>query len=262
MKTDSDNLAPHSHSRFRWMAGSTAAAVAASSTAIAETVQITQTGNSINATSGSLNADLTGDGTADIPMLVSMRNSGTSPANPMGSTVRFFNFVEADSSGGSIAFALFSNRYNLTMASGTEYYVSAAGNSSFGPNPKTLRSLHPVVFTDARINGGTPSNGFLDIRSASLTPTNNSITFVRLVFDDASPTAPTGIITGGADKAWLSPAERAAVLSQISRLSRKIKKLKGKVRKKKQVGTFKKALKLNRKVRKLKKKQRALRASL
>jgi len=114
------------------------------------------------------------------------------------------------------------------------------------------------VFSDTRINGGAISNGFLDIHSAALSPTSNTVTFVRLVFDDESPTAPSGITAGGTNKKWLTPGERAALISQISKLSRKIKKLKAKAKKAKRAGNFSKAKKLNKKIKKLKKQLSAL----
>lgn len=47
-----------------------------------------------------------------------------------------------------------------------------------------------MVFSGSRINGGLPAEGFLDVRASSLSPDNNSLTGLQLVFDDTSINLP------------------------------------------------------------------------
>ena len=56
-----------------------------------------------------------------------------------------------------------------------------------------LRSLAPVVFSDENIRNGTQTYGWLDITAVANHPGEKRLTVHRLIFDDASATAPTGV---------------------------------------------------------------------
>ena len=65
-------------------------------------------------------------------------------------------------------------------------YATGHGNSVF-------RALAPVAFSDANIRNGTQTNGWLDITAMATHPGEKRLTVHRLIFDDASTTAPTGL---------------------------------------------------------------------
>jgi hypothetical protein len=53
--------------------------------------------------------------------------------------------------------------------------------------------LAPVAFSDGNIRNGTQTNGWLDITAVANHPGEKRLTVHRLIFDDASATAPTGV---------------------------------------------------------------------
>ena len=64
-----------------------------------------------------------------------------------------------------------------------------------GVSRQTAQLVREVVafsFSDANINSGVVSNGWLDI-SASSGPAGLEVRINRLIFDDASTTAPSGV---------------------------------------------------------------------
>ena len=64
-----------------------------------------------------------------------------------------------------------------------------------GTSARNIKYLNPVTFTDSRINGGLPTDGYLEVNSIAAGSTANSVTLTRFVFDDASTTRPTGVST-------------------------------------------------------------------
>lgn len=140
-----------------------ALAIAGASAANGATVQITFADNVVSLSSGINNfvLDLTGDTVIDLF------------ASTLTSGVRLLSLSTA-----LIAQARTSN--------GT---VQLAGR---GNALATDRALVPFVFTDIRINGPAATNGFLDVEGWA-TGFTASLKIHRLIFDDASTTAPTGL---------------------------------------------------------------------
>ena len=160
--------------------GALAASVAATQ---ASTVQITLTGNKLTTSINTLNADLTGDGTADIAFgSPGQRIAGHSPGvsfqlNGIGSRLRAqFN----TGSGGSYAVQ-------------AEFAGGGKGTIFENGGPKhDIKYLNPITFTDARINGGASTQGYLEVNAFNTSKTLHTIALTRLVFDNASTTLGTG----------------------------------------------------------------------
>ena len=57
----------------------------------------------------------------------------------------------------------------------------------------TDRALVPFAFSDARINNSGVTSGFLDMEGLSIRGSTSILQIHRLIFDDASTTAPTGL---------------------------------------------------------------------
>ena len=163
------------------VSGALAATVASSQAA---TVQITLSGNQISTSGGStLNADVTGDAVFDIGL-------GISRVNLINGIVSAYVHV------GSIR--LDARFLNGTVAYGTVRFAEGGvGTAYAGDVPDyNITYLNPISFTDARINGGAATQGYLEVNSISNADVC-SIALTRLVFDDASTTLGTdGLSTG------------------------------------------------------------------
>jgi hypothetical protein len=82
------------------------------------------------------------------------------------------------------------------------YIVEVGGVGADGATVQLVREVRAFSFTDANINGGLETNGWLDL-SATSGPAGQEVRIHRLIFDDASTTAPTGVaFTDGAYPAW------------------------------------------------------------
>ncbi len=159
--------------------GALAASVAATQ---ASTVQITLTGNKLTTSINTLNADLTGDGTADI----AFGSTGQRIAGSLfgvsfklnGATARLRAQFSTDS--GSYA-------VQAEFAGGGKGTISENGGSKHD-----ITYLNPITFTDARINGGASTQGYLEVNAFNTSQTLHTIALTRLVFDNASTTLGTG----------------------------------------------------------------------
>jgi hypothetical protein len=69
-------------------------------------------------------------------------------------------------------------------------YVYNSGKSSA---VAALRTLVAVAFSDANIRSGALTNGWLDISGEASEPGEKKLTVHRLIFDNNSATAPTGL---------------------------------------------------------------------
>ena len=130
-------------SAAKWLPGAMAlaATTAGSQAAI---VQITLTGNKISSTSAggdSINADLTGDGTADYSLDGANRVVRTNGA--------FLMFP----SGLNVGAALFSGGYGALAAFSAGAAVGDTGLNN-GAGIQSATALNPITFSDSRINGG------------------------------------------------------------------------------------------------------------
>ena len=147
-----------------------ALAIAGASAASGATVQITFANNVMSTSAGLtlFEADLSGDGAADVRGLSS---DGT--------------FVELNSLDSvRIASAMLIN--NGTNAI---HYLKGVGKGGSGLS----RGLVAFDFVDNGVNGGNSTAGWLDVSASATTASGASIQIHRLIFDDASTTAPTGL---------------------------------------------------------------------
>lgn len=148
-----------------------ALATAGASMANGATVQITFANNFVaNASTGGLtsfNGDLTGDMIADI----------------VGSSFAFRADIRVP--GGAIL--------GLASYSGSSSYVVSVGGGVLNlSGPATLQAVASINFSDTNVNGGAVTNGWLDL-TASASSSGYKVQVNRLIFDDTSVTAPTGV---------------------------------------------------------------------
>jgi hypothetical protein len=173
-------------SAAKWLPGAMALAATTASSQAA-TVQITLTGNKLSSTGNQLNADLTGDLVADTSL--SMAQFGTGQVK-----VRL---------GGA------NREISAKFVAGESYYGVdarfAAGvgvESSVGARPKSISYLNPVTFSDARINGGSPTGAWLQVNAFNTSATSQTVELARLIFDDASTTRPGFSSIPGVQTEW------------------------------------------------------------
>jgi len=165
----------------RFLATSLTTGLAASA-GNAATVQITLTGNNFSSSTGNnLASDVTGDGISDISF------SSTS-AYGSGAT----NFVRVNINGSLIIAARDSASGGTADA---KFTVGGHVANSIGAGSFTSIGYNYITFTDARINGGAATDGYLEVRAFS---GNNEqrLTLVRVIFDDASTTRPPAANAG------------------------------------------------------------------
>jgi hypothetical protein len=154
----------------RFVVGALAAAGA--SAANATTVQISFPNNVVSSATGTTNfvGDLTGDGTMDVSPLV---------GDGLSAQLRPIGAGSAYARAGFLIGPMFS-----VALGGISYNASA-------PDVLLKRRLVSFSFSDGLIGVGTRS-GWLDV-SARGTLGLYEVQIHRLIFDDASPTAPTGL---------------------------------------------------------------------
>ena len=254
------------------MAGSGAVVgVLASTSSTAGVRQITLSGNQL--TSGgpnSLSADVTRDGVVDLPNLASSTTTGnsfsfiTSGRNYVRNSVNtvalfsfngatFKNFGYASFRSGytsTTSFSSVTNSFYYFFASAGGYYTNQGYNT--GSSPTSATGLTAITFTDARINGGAPTQGFVNTRAFNTNPITHTVQLVRTIFNDANTAAPPGINPNVTYREFDPTiyAQRASLGNKIKKLKKKAKKLKKKNKTK--------SKKLKKKAKKLQKKLAAL----
>ncbi|NWK56449.1 PEP-CTERM sorting domain-containing protein [Verrucomicrobiaceae bacterium N1E253] len=179
------NKAKHnSHGLTKTLSAIGAAVITVTAATHAATVQITFTNNHvINNNVGDLMfADLTGDNIDDIVL--------GAVSKPPFST----NGIQRSIAGRQAV-------ADQTFISGVGYFygAQAAGSNSEASSRSLAQQyyLMSIPITDARINGGTPTTAWMETH-ASASSGNYKITITRLVFDDASTAAPSGVTANGA----------------------------------------------------------------
>lgn len=255
------------------MAGSGAVVgVMASTGAIAGVRQITLSANQI--TSGganTLSADVTGDGVADLPYLQFVTTTNLTNTYTAAANFYYRNRVLASvfSSGPGVAKLFGSARLvtgftsnvaeTMRYSSFTSYSASAGSNASngefnfnSGTAPQSVNGLTAITFTDPRINGGAPTEAFVDTRAFNSGTTAQTVQLVRTIFNDANVKVPPGIQPHVTYKEFDPTvyAQRAQLENKIKKLKKKSKKLKNKNKQK--------SKKLNKKAKKLSKKLAAI----
>jgi len=203
----------------RWLLGT--AAIGSAAAAQAEIVQIDLVGNeaSVNGQTFLDNtyADLTGDGVAEFT----------------SSSFYFGNRVKGDFGvAGQIGRDYVRAAASRFSSSSTDFSVQVGNNTDTGESPRNLRGFLPVTFTDARINGGARTAGFLEVRARNVDFDTHVIELVRLVFDDANTEAPRFLadqqykLWGDIATSLPSKSAKSKIEKKIAALERQIRQLK------------------------------------
>lgn len=206
------------------MAGSTAALSAGA--AMAGTVQITQVGNLLTPSTNDINPDLTRDNNSDLPNL-NLFQTESGLFSGVTSGVFIYNFSNRaginSGIGSAVSNVFFGKRFGiasylfrytstvnrssrLNSNSSVRFYVYPGNSSTFGSSPRNLNSVVPVSFTDASINSGSLTNGFVEVRCFNTSVSVHTVQFVRLIFDDSSTAQPSGVSPDDPDYSeWVNP---------------------------------------------------------
>ena len=161
--------------------------------------QITLTGNRIsNDYAITLNADVTGDGINDISI------NSASVIND-GSTVG----VSFELNGGVVKAIVTSSSSFHAIAKFVPLNENGVGvyKADGQQSVKNVRYLNPISFTDARINGGASTQGYLEVNAFNTSFSSHTVALTRLVFNPNSATMTTaGLSTGTTYTEWVAPA--------------------------------------------------------
>jgi hypothetical protein len=183
----------------KWLPGAMALA-ATTGGAQAASVQITLNGNKISTTGGNqLVADLTGDNLVDLLPLV--------------------GGILLDSFVGFVVFAYVNEEYVSARCRSGGFYVDAAFApvGGIGDAPKVSLNvlstvyLNPLTFSDARINGGATTSGWLEVNAFNTSTTDHTVQLTRLIFDDASTTRPVFAEIPGTQTEWAAVPEPSSL---------------------------------------------------
>ncbi len=157
-----------------WLPGAMALA-ATTASSHAATVQITLTGYTKSTTGGDhINADLTGDGVDDFALTLGALNTQSA----------VFRGYPAQAGAVIYGFALYSPPvFGVLVGGGADLDMGVGLRS---PKEKLLS----FRFSDAGINGGDVTEGWLQVRAFSSSATDHTVELTRLIFDNASTTAP------------------------------------------------------------------------
>lgn len=160
----------------------------------AATVQITLTGNMISSSGGNqLVADITGDGTDDVTFSNVVLGSNEVAININGD--RAHATFQVITSSSVTTYGTYFNTFSQFNADAQFANGGVGTPASVASAARNIKYLNPVTFTDSRINGGLPTDGYLEVNSIAAGLGANSVTLTRFVFDDASTTRPTGVLT-------------------------------------------------------------------
>ena len=153
-----------------------ALAIAGASAANAATVQITFTGSFISSTSGNnIDADFGNDGSAEI--IGFTRGSGVIVAAAGGDTLGY-----------ALGYRLGQSEVALVGVGNTTSWATAVGGAA-----ASARGLVAVSFTDTSIRSGLLTTGYLDMTASATHPGEKRITVNRLIFDEDTGGAITGL---------------------------------------------------------------------
>jgi hypothetical protein len=148
--------------RWKWLAAAAAATVGGVAQSQAGPVTITLSNNFISATGGNhLNADLTGDGRADI----TIKNAFNSVFTQFPTAEGTFSTARASINGVRVrAFfhAYDRNGYASLGAKGGYFFLGVASSASNIGTPTFTGSI-PIMFKDLHINGGALTAGSLEV---------------------------------------------------------------------------------------------------
>ena len=162
-------------SAAKWLPGAMALAATTASSQAA-VVQITLTGNKISTNGGNqLVADVTGDIVDDVVFAGGVYGVG-------GASVEI---------GGGVFKGVWARPFVIPGFFSVDADFAGGGVNGVGLQSRSI--LNPITFTDWRINGGAQTNGWLQVNAFNTSATDHTVELARLIFDNASTTAPTGL---------------------------------------------------------------------
>jgi hypothetical protein len=86
-----------------------------------------------------------------------------------------------------------------------------------GAAPQSAAYLNPITFTDQRINGGSPTGGWLQVNAYNTDLTSHTVELARLIFDTESTTRPAFTSVPGLQNEWVAavpePGSNLALLA-------------------------------------------------
>ena len=174
------------------------ASTVVSSHAAATINQITLSSNLLSTSLNGLNADLTGDGTNDITLGAGVGNYGSANVLINGNNV------------GAARSSFMDPFYNFQMTFVVDALFALGGVGEplrSAGSLQNIKYLNPISFTDARINGGATTQGYLEVNAFNASPLSHTVALTRLVFDPNSTTMTTaGLSTGTTYTEWVAPA--------------------------------------------------------
>ena len=183
-------------SAAKWLPGAMALAATTASSQAA-TVQITLTGNKISSTGGNqLNADLTGDTVANL-----LLGGGSVSTEGVFAVLGDRGYVVLASYSSSVYFV------GASFVSGGGVGVSYASDAGV----QNISYLNPITFTDSSINGGAPTEGWLQVNAFNTSSTDHTVELSRLIFDDASTTRPAFASIPGAQTEFSAVPEPSSL---------------------------------------------------
>ncbi len=154
-----------------------ALATAGASVASGATVQISFANNYVSDTSiANFLDDVTGDGTADLEGLLDSKGC---PMIKIGGAIRARAYTKTWS--------------QYVPGSGSRRFYSGVVRIGNNSSSSYDRRTYPFTFSDTRVNGGAPTNGFLDLMGTSAYGGAKELVIKRLIFNDASASAPSGV---------------------------------------------------------------------
>jgi hypothetical protein len=68
--------------------------------------------------------------------------------------------------------------------------------------PRAAEYLNPITFTDRRINGGLPTEAWLQVNAFNTSATSHTVELARLIFDDANTARPYFETIPGVQTEW------------------------------------------------------------
>jgi hypothetical protein len=170
-------------------------------------VQITLNGNKISTTGGNqLVADLTGDNLVDLFPFAG--NYDLYLSNKSGRRVSAYV-------NGGFVFASF---YGFRFFVGADFAivggVGVAVKNGFGV--QSTEYLNPITFSDARINGGATTSGWLEVNAFNTSTTDHTVQLTRLIFDDASIARPEFTSIPGTQTEWTAAVPEPSSLGLLA----------------------------------------------
>jgi hypothetical protein len=157
------------NNRWRWTAGATAASAAGISASYAGLVTVNLTNNFISATGGNhLNADLTGDGQADLTIAnaFNSRIIRTSSGHTLTGFTKSYVGVDLN---GVHAGAFFSHDYAIGYLQLGSHSKSVRYRYGY-PYGSPLVGSIPISFKDLHINNGKLTEGMLTVTVSGVNP--------------------------------------------------------------------------------------------